>query len=204
MTAGSAPRRPDPRIARSRAAVLRACVDLLVERGAAGATIEAVAERAGVAKTTVYRQWPDQAALVRDAFAATLTPYEPPDTGSLRGDLVELVRGLARALAAGPASRLMLGLLDGAERSAALADVHRLEGEARHAAALEVVRRGIRGGELPAGTDPRLVLDLVAGPVFHRRWFGDVPPDADFAEAVVDAVLGGLGAGRDGWAAGAR
>ncbi|GAA3248025.1 TetR/AcrR family transcriptional regulator [Dactylosporangium siamense] len=183
------PRSTDPRVQRSRAAVIATALELLTERGIAATTIEAVSERSGVARTTIYRQWPGQAELVLDAFAAVLRPPADPDTGTLRDDLVELTTGLARALSTGPAAGLMLALMDAAEREPSYAALHRREAELRHAVILDVITRGIRRGELPAGTDPAEVLDLIAGPIFHRRTVSQGTVDPAFAARVVDRVL---------------
>lgn len=194
---------------RSRAAAVAATLELLRERGIAGATIEAVAERSGVAKTTIYRQWDDQAALVLDAITGTLSAPPDPATGSLREDLVRLLGGLARALHESPAAALMPALIEAAERDQAFAAVHRQEAERRHRVVLEVIGRGVERGELPAGTDPAEVLDLLTGPLFYRRWVSQGRVDEAFATRVVDAVLaacaaaGTAGAPRDG-AAGRR
>ncbi|HEY3437655.1 MAG TPA: TetR/AcrR family transcriptional regulator, partial [Actinotalea sp.] len=155
---------------RSRAAVLAATLDLVAERGIAATTIESVAERSGVAKTTIYRQWADQPALILDAIATTL--HEPPDpsTGNLRDDLVQLLVGLARALHDGPAAALMPALIEAAERDPAFAALHRREASERHRVVLAVIARGVGRGELPPETDPAEVLDLVTGPLFYRRW----------------------------------
>jgi AcrR family transcriptional regulator len=181
--------RIDPRVLRSRRTVLEATLRLLADRGIAGTTIEAVAERSGVAKTTIYRQWDSQAALVRDAFDSVLQTPPAPATGSLRGDLVELVAGFAEALATSPATGLMFALIDAAERDPAFAQVHRRQAAARHAMILDVIRRAVEAGDLPAGTDPAEVLDLLAGPVLHRRAVTGGIVDAAFAERIVDRVL---------------
>jgi AcrR family transcriptional regulator len=170
--------------------VLAAAVDLLVERGAAGTTIEAVAARSGVAKTTIYRQWDDQGALVLDAFAILLAAPEAPDTGSLRDDLATLLAGLAGALSTGPAAALMPELIAAAERDPAFAALHRRETEARHRAVRDVLARGVERGELPGDADLDLLVDLLAGPLFHRRWFTGTPATPAFAAAILDTVLG--------------
>jgi AcrR family transcriptional regulator len=181
----------DPRVQRSRAAVLAATLELLAHRGIAGTTIEAVAQRSGIAKTTIYRQWSSQAELVLDTFAGLLHPPADPDTGTLDGDLLDLVTGLARSASSGPAAALMFALVDAAERDPAFAALHRREAAARHAVVLAVITRGIRRGELPADTDPAEVLDLIAGPIFHRRAVTGGTIDAGFAARVVDRVLTG-------------
>jgi len=189
MTDAAAAHRPDPRRVRSRAAALTATVDLLVERGIAGTTIEAVAARSGVARTTIYRHWPDQPALVVDAFASVLDDPAPPDLGSLRADLLHLVRGLADALGRGPAAALMATLVDAAERDPRYAAVHRREAQARHGAVRVVLERGVERGELPAGADLDALVDVLAGPLFHRRWVSGGRLDDAFATTVVDTVL---------------
>lgn len=169
--------------------MVAATLELLTERGVAATTIESVAERSGVAKTTIYRHWPGQADLVLDAFAAVQDPPADPATGSLRGDLIDLVAGLAHAMSTGQAASLMFSLIDAAERDPAYAELHRREARARHAVILAVIVRGIERGELPAGTDPADVLDLIAGPVFHRRAVSQGVLDTHFATRIVDRVL---------------
>ena len=183
--------RTDPRVLRSRASVVAATLDLLTERGIAATTIEAVAERSGVAKTTIYRQWDGRPALVLDAIASTLQEPLDPDTGSLRDDLLILLAGLGRALMASPAAALLPALIDAAERDPAFAALHRREAAHRHRVVLAAIVRGITRGELPAGTDPDEVLDLLAGPVFYRRWVSGGPVGTDLTARVVDVVLAG-------------
>src|SRR5512132_695784 len=82
------PRRPGGRSARVRAAVLRATIAELLRTGYAGLSVEAVADRAGVHKTTVYRRWGTLQQLVTDALLAHVSAKVPqPDTGTLRSDL---------------------------------------------------------------------------------------------------------------------
>lgn len=181
--------RVDPRVTRSRTTVMRATVDLLLKHGLAGTTIEAVAEHSGVAKTTIYRHWADRAALVLDAFDMILSPPADPDTGTLRDDLVTLAVGLANALATSPAATLMPMIIDAAEREPAFAALHAREATRRHDVVLNVITRGIARGELPADTDPADVLDLLAGPLFHRRMMSGHAPSPEFAERLVDLIL---------------
>ncbi|WP_328465781.1 TetR/AcrR family transcriptional regulator [Actinoplanes sp. NBC_00393] len=179
---------------RSRATLLNTTLRLLAERGIAATTIEAIAEQSGVAKTTIYRQWDSQPALVLDAFGSILQTPSDPDTGSLYGDLMELLTGLARSLSTGPAAGLMFALIDAAERDPAFAALHRREADTRHSVIVAVIRRGIARGELPAGTDPAEVLDMLAGPLFHRRAISGAVVDAAYAESVVNRVLAAYGA----------
>ncbi len=181
--------RADPRVLRSRAQVLTATLGLLAERGIAATTIEAVSERSGVAKTTIYRQWSHQSDLVLDAIGTTLVEPPDPDTGTLREDLRALLGGLVDALQTSPAAQLMPALLDAAERDPSFAALHRREAAHRHRVVRAVIERGIRRGELPPNADPDEVLDLLTGPVFYRRWVSGGAVDRGFADRVVDLVL---------------
>lgn len=183
--------RTDPRVLRSRTKIIAATLELLSERGIAGTTIEAVAARSGAAKTTIYRHWEDQPALVIAAITSTLQEPPDPDTGTLRGDLLILLSGLARALASSPAAGLMPALIDAAEREPAFALLHQKEAAHRHQVVRAVIVRGVSRGELPATTDPDEVLDLLTGPLFYRRWVSGVAVDAPFPTRVVDVVLAG-------------
>jgi len=181
--------RRDPRVVRSRERVLAAAVALVAEKGMSGATIEAVAARSGVAKTTIYRQWPHQAALVLEAFRGAAPDAPAADSGSLRDDLVGLLGGLADALTSGPAALLMAALLDAAGRDADFAELHAQEARRRHRPVLAVMELGLANGELPADADLDELLDRLAGPVFHRRFVSGLPLDRRFVEHVVDTVL---------------
>lgn len=90
-SAGVTSERTDPRKIRSRATVLATTGQLRAQRGIAGTTIEAVAEHSGVAKTTIYRQWASQSALIRVAFDSIPRTLSDPDIGSLHGDLLRLL-----------------------------------------------------------------------------------------------------------------
>ena len=184
--------RVDPRVTRTRATVIAATLELIAERGIPATTIEAVCERSGVAKTTIYRHWPDQHRLALDAIATTLHQPTDPDTGTLRGDLIALLSGLAEAIQSGPAARHMTALIDAAERDPAFAALHREEAAIRHGVVLDAIRRGVTRGELLAGTKPSEVLDLLAGPIVYRRWMTGKTITRAFVARVVDVTLAGL------------
>lgn len=182
-------RPPDPRVARSRQRTLAATLDLVSERGVAGVTIEAISARSGIAKTTIYRQWPHQGALVLDALG-TLAPDPPtPDTGTLRGDLIVLVGGVAEALGSGPAGVLMLALLDAAQRDPDFAKLQAQDAVRRHQPVMAALQRGLARGELAAGVDLDELLDRLTGPVYHRRFVSRLPLTAGFVERVIAGVL---------------
>lgn len=187
---------------RTREKVIAATLDLIAERGIPATTIEAVCERSEVAKTTIYRHWPDQHRLALDAIATTLLEPADPDTGTLRGDLIILLTGLAEALQRGPAAHLMPALMDVAERDPAFATLRRAEVAARHEVVVAVIRRGMTRGELPAYSKPHDVLDLLAGPILYRRWMTGQKISRRFIIRIVDVTLTGLSTterSRDSW-----
>src|SRR5436190_2605757 len=96
-----------PRSEEARRKALAAATDLIVERGVANLTIEEVAHRSGVAKTTIYRHWPERASLVLDTVRACFAAVPTPDTGTLRGDLDAYFAGRMMADLTGTVGDLM-------------------------------------------------------------------------------------------------
>ncbi len=182
----------DPRVARSRAAVLEATLALVAETGIGDTTIDAISERSGVAKTTIYRHWPGKPAIVLDALSQVMAPPPDPDTGNVRDDLVALLMGFIDGLSRGPLAPLLTSMMDAAERDPEVARVHQEEAAARHQVLRDAVVRGIGRGELPAGTDADGVVAQVVGPVVYRRLVAGQDVDAADAVSVVDRALHGF------------
>lgn len=175
--------------------MLAAALRLLGERGYARLTIEAVAAESGVAKTTIYRRYGDKADLAVAAVAMLRGLESPPDTGSGRGDVLELVRRF-QSLMEGP-GRTMLATLMAEERDAPelLARFReRLIGPSREQARA-VVARAKERGEVREDADPELVLDMLAGSYFTRHLAG-VPVPSDTAERLVEELWRGIGVSR--------
>jgi AcrR family transcriptional regulator len=175
-----------PRSEASRRAILEAAVELLEEGGWAALTIEGLAARAGVGKQTIYRWYGgDLGAVVVEAY------LEPPDTGSVREDLVGIVVPVAR-LGAGRDRGLALAnrsLMAHAQVSAAFAEQYTALHAHWRRPMLEAVARGVERGELRPDTDADLVVDLLLGLQWYRLLVGHLPTDAAAAEASVDAAL---------------
>lgn len=177
-----------------RAAVLEATLDELVEAGYAGLSLEAVARRAGVHKTTVYRRWGTREALVLELMRERAAAEVPvPDTGSLRGDLLELARAAARIAASPPIEAVVRATIGALRHDPALGELAAQFWSGRMALDGEVVLRAIERGEAPSDTDPTLVIEAVLGPVHLRLLEGGTPPNERFIAAVVDLVVTGLG-----------
>ncbi|MBB4914434.1 TetR/AcrR family transcriptional regulator [Streptosporangium saharense] len=173
--------------------IFQATLELLTVRGYEGLTIEGVAERSGVNKTTIYRWWPSKAALLAAALIqADLLLFDPPDTGTLRGDLEELVRGMAALLTASPTSDVAVATLGAAVHHPELATAVRRFFTDRFAREEAVFARARRRGELPETADPLLIVDLLGGAVWIRAIFRGLPLDDDFAAHAVSAVLDGV------------
>jgi AcrR family transcriptional regulator len=182
----------DPRVARSRAAVLAATVDLLGELGHAGTTVEAIAERSGVAKTTIYRHWPSRAPLLIDAFHSSVETGDHAPTGDVRADLLAIACGLAAKLRDPQWSRIMATLIDAAESDPELSELSAAFTRERREAVRAVLERGIADGELDPGIDTALAAQLVGGAIFYQRLIRRRAADDREVEAMIDLVLDGL------------
>ncbi len=184
----------DPRVLRSREGVLGAAVALLAEQGVSGVTVEAIAHRSGVAKTTIYRHWPEASQLVLDAMRGLAQPCVAPDTGSLRGDLTEILEGMADSITTSAMAQVLPSLIDAADRDAAMADVQRVWVRERRASLRLALRRAEDRGEIPPGTDPDLVAAMCGGSLFYRRLISHEPLSAAFLTGVVEGTLKVVGA----------
>lgn len=183
-------RRPGGRSANVRAAVQRATIELLEQVGYHALQLTDVAERAGVNKSTVYRRWPDKARLVADVMADFADEQVPvPDTGTLHDDLVELITGMA-AILDQPATRATLQANVPFAGTDGELDVARQRFWARQFAdSAVIVQRAIARAEVDPSTDPRLVLDMVSGPVYFRRLVTNEPVTSDYVARLACAVV---------------
>jgi AcrR family transcriptional regulator len=164
------PARPGGRSARVRTAVLSATLELLEERGYDGTELPEIARRAGVHPTTVYRRWGTKARLVGEAMLERARPLSPtPDTGALRTDLERLLLDGA-ALVRTPQVRALFAVLlaESTDPSREVAEARDRFWAAHLEEARSVVERAVDRSELPAGTDPAALVDLVIGPALLR------------------------------------
>jgi AcrR family transcriptional regulator len=191
--AGGAPR-GRPRSREADRAILVAAVELLAERGLAAMSIEEVAERAGVGKTTIYRRWPSKGLLALDAFVASFREEQPlPDTSTLRGDLLAALRAWVRAVTETPMGPMLTGLIAEAQHDPELHAAWRdrvIEPLRRQRRIM--LDRAIARGEIPASVDREVVLDLLFGAAQHRLLLGHLEMTEDFIREVVDVILDGI------------
>ena len=179
----------DPRRARSRARALAAAVELLRDEGLQGLTIEAVAARSGVAKTTIYRQFENRDALHLAAVDSVRAVTALPDTGDLVADVTAFCIGLNRALRTGDFGALLSTGFDGAERSESLARMLHDSGAQRRAVILDRLRRAQRDGVLLADVDVDVLNSQLIGPLFYRRFVSRQSTSAAWVGALAEAVL---------------
>ena len=199
--AGAPGRRPGGRTARVRAQVLDAVRAELAEAGHEGLTVEGVAARAGVHRTTVYRRWRDVGGLLVDVIAAAgEMDWQPPDTGSLRGDLTALNREIQESLVVRPSFAVALMAASFHSEQAARAQT-RLWAD-RYAQCEILVERAVARGELPVRgargateLDARSLLIAATAPVYHQVVLLRADPDPRLPERAAAAAVLAAAAG---------
>jgi AcrR family transcriptional regulator len=182
--------RPGGRSARVRAAVQAATLDELAAAGYADLTIEAVAERAGVNRTTIYRRWPNKRSLVLAAlldYAADQLSI--PDTADLRRDLDILGQTIDTDLRHPQAHALLHTLVADRPGSSELSDVRTQLWADRLSQAQAIPQRAIQRGELPADTDAAAVIDMLVGPIYLRRFIQGRPMTATEIDGLATRVV---------------
>ncbi|CAA0105535.1 putative HTH-type transcriptional regulator [Mycolicibacterium vanbaalenii] len=184
------------RSARVRAAILAATFDELLQGGYAGLSVEAVATRAGVNKTTVYRRWPTLDDLLVDALTEwSLEALPVPDTGSIEADLVTLGRELADVLNEGVGRQIVAIVLTAGLKSARLSEATRRYFDHQALRALPTVNQAIGRGELPATCDANALLTAFRAPLFYRMVTTGDPIDEALITHAVRVALNAARAG---------
>ncbi len=184
--------RPGGRAARVRSAVLGAAAELLMEVGYDHLTVEEVARRAGVHKTTVYRRWPTKPELIADTVREQSAEAVPiPDTGSLLGDLRHLARDVAHNIGTEGGARRSRSIVAAAASSDELATgVHAFWAD-RLALCAPIVERAVARGEVSAGVDPDLIIETLVGPIWLRLLVTGEAIDDDLTDHLARLVEAG-------------
>ncbi|MFJ3825770.1 TetR/AcrR family transcriptional regulator [Streptomyces nodosus] len=189
-----------PRSAAADAAILEATRKALVELGWSKLTLQDVATRAGVAKTTLYRRWAGKNELVVDAVAALFDELELPDRGSLAADIEGVVLQFAAILDRPEAKSGLMAVMTESTRDDALRERIRTSIVARQKRLVLAGRaRATARGELPPAADAGeaartvdLIFDMVAGAVLHRTLVSARPADEEWVRGFTRVLLGGL------------
>jgi AcrR family transcriptional regulator len=191
----SAPRgrgRPRDEVARSR--ILESALLTLEDLGFAGATCDAIAERAGASKATIYRWWPNKSAVILEALRETVAQELPfPDTGDLHQD-IRLQLHNFRKLLNGPRGGAMKAFIAAAQSDAEVAEAFRSVWVLpRRAAATRTLER-YRGISLRANVNLDLVMDIMYGPLYYRLLIGHAPISCQYINDLADSVLSSISA----------
>ncbi|MFC7722255.1 TetR/AcrR family transcriptional regulator [Nonomuraea recticatena] len=171
---------------RSRAAILRAALELHREHGYGGVTIEGIAARAGVGKPTIYRWWPSKHAVIIDAFMEHIaTELSFPQTGDHLEDLRGWLHSIARVLAEPDIGPLIAGVVGAVQHDPALAEeFHQRIYVPTRQTTVAQIQRIQDEGRLPAFA-PDVLADLITGPLWFRLLVAGDPPDPDYVDTVL-------------------
>lgn len=190
----------DKRIERTRRDVLRAAIALLGDRGYAAFNMEAVAEAAGVSKSTLYRHWPTRLSLISDALETlNVQPRPAPAEGDVRQRVTALLQHLAGVLAGSTFAACLPGLLEASKHHPEVAEFVYAYNDTRRQTLIDVLREGVAAGELPDAFDPKTAALALSGALFYRRLMTSGPDASEDVEGLVALVLG-AGAASDAMA----
>jgi len=182
--------------------VLAAAIEELSSRDYADISVESIAARAGVHKTTVYRRWGGKEEIIRQALVGAAGAHiQVPDTGSVDTDLLLLARAVQAVLAPPRGAAITTALIVGGLASAELAGLMRQFWAARLEGISVIVERAVERGELPSGTDPVALMRTLAAPLYYQLLVAREPVTDDDARvstaATLAAAKAGVFSGRD-------
>lgn len=186
-------KRGRPRNLETEKSILAASYDLLLENGFGAVTVEKIAERAGVSKATIYKWWPNKAAVVMDGFLSAASARLPiPNTGSVLQDILEHVKNVTRFMT-NPEGQIIKQLIGEGQFDSGLAEAYQIRYiQPRRLEARQLLERGVRHEELIEGLDIELGIDLLYGPIFYRLLVLGDSMDDDYVETVVRYSLEGI------------
>jgi AcrR family transcriptional regulator len=184
-----------PRSAEADQAILQATLDLLAEAGYQSMSIEAIAARAGVGKTTIYRRYTSKEELVADALGSLKQELPIPDTGTLWGDIEILTEHATKTILT-PLGRQTLALIiSTASSNPQFAKVYWKKYMQPRSAFFAVLKRAQERGEIKENVDIELIYDLMSGSFWHSFIFKpESEPVADHVRRVLSLLLEGIGA----------
>jgi AcrR family transcriptional regulator len=170
-------------------ASLAAAYELLTEFGLSGASVDEISRRSGVAKTTIYRYWPSSSALLLEACMQFAPRLQPPNTGTLKGDVTVVAAEMAARLQTGGWSSVVPSIIDAGERDQQIAELQSRQHAGMTAAFGLIAAQAQARGELDPNFDVSELTAAIAGPLFYRRWFSRQKLDDAFVRGVVERAL---------------
>ena len=181
-----------PRSATAHRSALDATVQVLLESGLDGVTLEEVAARSGVAKTTLYRHFGSKEALVAQAARCAIVEYPTPDTGSLLDDLRSLFDRFKQVEEANQLEPMLAMLIDAAPRHP---DLQALLDEVlaeRRRPLRTILQLAQHRGEIDPELDLEVAMAILIGPFTYRRMVEGREITPDFVDTVATATVAGL------------
>ncbi|MGO4545598.1 TetR/AcrR family transcriptional regulator [Paenibacillus sp. 2TAB23] len=186
-------KRGRPRNVKTQHSILTASYELLLEDGFGSVTVEKIADRAKVSKATIYKWWPNKAAVVMDGFLAAAAARLPvPDTGSTFDDIVIHATNLVRFLTSREGT-IIRELLGEGQFDSGLADAYRTRYfQPRRLEAKSLLEKGVQRGELKKDLNLELSTDLIYGPIFYRLLVTGGALDASYVQHLVTNAFEGI------------
>ncbi len=186
-------KRGRPRNMETQKAILTAAYDLLLSEGFGNVTVEKIAEEAKVSKATIYKWWPNKAAVVMDGYLGAASERLPvPNTGSIYEDI--LIHATNVALFLNSREGMVIKELIGeGQFDPGLAEAYRTRYfQPRRVEARGLLEQGIQRGELKADVDPAVCIDLIYGPIFYRMLVTGETIDRSYMEQLVNTAFEGI------------
>jgi AcrR family transcriptional regulator len=180
-----------PRSEEAHRAILDATLELLVEVGFSGLTVEGVASRAGVGKATIYRRWASKLPLVVEAFGQ-LPGFEEVDTGDLAEDLKKMLRSYLRVFSSTALSSVLPSLAGERTHNPELAELFEPVSKGRRQPLMRAFERAQQRGDVPPDVDLELAADLVVGPIAVSLFFKGGALNPKKVGPIVDLALKGI------------
>ncbi|CAG7648068.1 HTH-type transcriptional regulator AqdR [Paenibacillus solanacearum] len=186
-------KRGRPRNVETEKSILSASYELLLENGFGAVTVEKIAERAGVSKATIYKWWPNKAAVVMDGFLSAASARLPvPETDSVLQDILDHVKNVTRFMTS-PEGQIIKELIGEGQFDSGLAEAYQTRYiQPRRLEARQLLERGVRHGELNEDLDIELSIDLLYGPIFYRLLVLGDPIDDHYVERLVSYSFAGI------------
>ncbi len=185
----------DPRIERTKTKVREAALALLAENGYSALSVEAVAARSGVAKSTIYRHWPNAAALIVDTMKALnqqprVARESAPPGVSARERIRAILLHLCESMGDSEVSRALPGLIEGAARDPHLAELLHADNDRRRATLRRLVEEANEAGEVQPPVDPEYAALVMVGTFLYRRIATPSPVQPEEVDAILETLLG--------------
>ncbi|MEK4104274.1 MULTISPECIES: TetR/AcrR family transcriptional regulator [Paenibacillus] len=186
-------KRGRPRNVETEKSILTASYDLLLENGFGAVTVEKIADRAKVSKATIYKWWPNKAAVVMDGFLSSAADRLPvPDTGSVFDDILMHATNLSRFLISRE-GKIITEIIGEGQMDSGLAEAYRTRYfQPRRLEARLLMERGVQRGELKDNLDIEVVTDLIYGPIFYRLLVTGQPIDDAYVQQLVRYAFQGI------------